>query len=275
MGPTCGPNAEEEQVKRSHGRGSKSPKHSLVRWRSVDSRKGGSEMRIGDLMTTDVVTIGSEASLKEAARRMLKAGVSGLPVTEDGNLVGIITEADFVSEEAERRPRRRAGLLRFFAHEEPDVPSRERNVGDVMTRDVYTVTPDDDHVEAARLMESTGVKRLPVVEDGKLVGIVSRSDLLKAFVRPDTEIIEELKERVMRKVLWIDPDLVDVQCVDGNLVLSGHLETRSDATLLVELAGRLDGVVSVEDHLTWEIDNTKLEMVSPPPDPRRNWISDN
>ncbi|HIE21662.1 MAG TPA: BON domain-containing protein, partial [Acidimicrobiia bacterium] len=104
---------------------------------------------------------------------------------------------------------------------------------------------------------------------------VSRSDLLKAFVRSDQEIIDELKDRVMRKVLWIDPDLVEIQCAEGNLVLSGHLETRSDAILLVELAGRLDGVVSVEDHLTWEIDNTKLEMVSPPPDPRRNWVSDN
>ncbi len=232
-------------------------------------------MRIGDLMTTEVVTIGPEASLKEAARLMLEAGVSGLPVTEDGRLVGIITEADFVAEEAERRPRRRAGLLRFFAHEEPELPSKERHVGDVMTRDVYTVGAEDDHVEAARLMEKTGVKRLPVVEGGKLVGIVSRSDLLKAFVRPDDEIVQELKERVIRKVLWIDPDLVDVECVEGNLVLSGHLETRSDATLLVELAGRLDGVVSVEDRLTWEIDNTKLEMVSPPPDPRRNWVSDN
>jgi len=232
-------------------------------------------MRIADLMTPDVVTIGPQASLKEAARRMLEANVSGLPVTENGVLVGIITEADFMAEEAERRPRRRAGLLRFFAHDEPEIPSRERNVGDVMTREVHTVSPDDDHVEAARVMEKAGVKRLPVVEDSVVVGIVSRSDLLKAFVRPDAEIIDELKQRVMRKVLWIDPDLVDVQCTDGNLVLSGHLETRSDATLLVELAARLDGVVSVEDRLTWEIDNTKLEMVSPPPDPRRNWVSDN
>lgn len=221
-------------------------------------------MKISELMTGDVLTIGPGASLKEAARRMLEAGISGLPVTDDdGNLVGMITEADFVTGEAERRPERRAGLLRFFVGEH-EVATRERSVGDVMTRTVVVVDPTADHAEAARLMQRERVKRLPVVDHGRLVGLVSRSDMLRAFVRPDAEIIDEIRQHVMRQVLWIDPDKVTVDCVDGNVVLRGKLETRSDAGLVVELTKRLDGVASVADHLDWDIDNTKVEMVNPP-----------
>lgn len=221
-------------------------------------------MRLKDLMTTDVITIGPDASLKEAARRMIEARVSGLPVTDNsGALIGVITEADFVKEEAGRRAGQRARLLRWL-HPEPKSDS-ERLVGDVMTGTVLTLTGDSDHADAARLMDREGIKRVPVVDEhGALIGVVSRTDILKAFTRPDAEIIEELKTGLMRKILWIDPKLVAITCEDGNLVLSGQLETRSDAQLLVELARRLDGVVSVRDRLSWEVDNTKLEMVSPP-----------
>lgn len=229
-------------------------------------------MRIRDLMTTDVLTIAPEAPLKEAARRMLEAGVSGLPVTDgDGNLVGIITEADFVATEADRRVKKRAGLLRLI-HRDEEIPSQERLVADAMTKDVVVIDPEADHSDAARLMEREGVKRLPVVEEARLVGLVSRTDMLRAYARPDKEIIDEIREHVMREVLWIDPKRVTIESVDGNVALSGRLETKSDANLLVELTKRLDGVTSVEEHLTWEVDNTKLEMVSPPSGyPRGNW----
>lgn len=221
-------------------------------------------MKISELMTRDVLTIRPEASLKEAARTMLEAGISGLPVTgEDGALLGIITEADFTSGEADRRTAKRAGLLRLLVADS-EIPTRERSVGDVMTRAVVAIDPDADHAEAARLMQAERVKRLPVIEDGRLVGVVSRSDMVRAFVRPDTEIVDEILEHVMRKVLWIEPARVTVHCTDGNVVLRGRLETRSDAGLLVELTKRLDGVASVADHLDWDIDDTRVEMVSPP-----------
>jgi len=230
-------------------------------------------MRIRDLMTKDVITIGPEAPLKEAARRMLEARVSGLPVTDaEGNLVGIVTEADFVAGEADRRARMRAGLLRFLDRHQ-DIPSQERLVGDVMTSPVVVIGPETDHAEAARIMQKENVKRLPVVESGKLVGLVSRSDTLRAFVRPDQEIIEEINSYVMEKVLWVDPSKVEVICVDGNLTLRGRMETRSDANLLVELTKRLDGVASVTDELSWEYDNTKLDLAGTPYEvnPRSNW----
>lgn len=231
-------------------------------------------MRIRELMTTDVLTVGPDTSLKEAARRMLEAGISGLPVTEaDGKLVGIITEADFVASEADRRVEHRAGLLRFFTGQH-DLPDHELKVGDVMTTELIVIDPDEDHADAARLMEKEHVKRLPVVEGDKLVGLISRTDMLRAFTRPDQEIIAEVNDHVMRKVLWIDPRRVNVESVDGNVVLRGTLETRTDANLLVELTKRLDGVASVSDHLDWDVDNTKTEMTSPPPNfPRGNWVS--
>lgn len=230
-------------------------------------------MKVRDLMTTDLITVGRTASLKEAARRMIESGVSGLLVTNtDGYLQGVITEADYVKNESGRRAAKRAGLLRWFSHDE-GMPATERLVEDVMTEDVLTVDPDTDHAEAARTMEQANVKRLPVVDDtGQLVGIVSRADILRAFARSDAEIIHEINEDVIRKVLWIDPRRVRLTSQDGNVALSGQLETRSDVTLLEDLSRRVDGVVSVSSNLTWEVDNTKLEMVSPPQGiPPKNW----
>ena len=220
-------------------------------------------MDVRNLMTTDVLTIGPDAPLKEAARRMIEAGISGLPVTDDGNLVGIITEADFVKTEADRRKKQRAGLLRFFT-DSGGPADTERTVGDVMTPDVLTLSPDTDHAEAARMMQSEGVKRLPVVDNGKLVGLVSRTDMLKAFARPDADIINEIVDHVLGDVLWIPATRVDVACENGNVVLTGHLDTRSDADLLEALTRRLDGVVSVSVHLTYDVDNTKTPMTGPP-----------
>ena len=221
-------------------------------------------MQLRDLMTTTVLCVGPDASLKEAARRMLEAGVSGMPVTDGrGALVGMITEADFVMAEAGRRRNERRSPLRWLTHEH-EIPVDEIRVGDVMTEGVITMSPESDHSDAARLMAKARIKRVPIVEDDVLVGIVSRTDIMRAFARSDGEIVHELQQHVMRKVLWIDPNSVRITCEDGNLTLSGQVETRSDAELLAELARRLDGVVSVKSTMTWSVDNTKLEMAFPP-----------
>lgn len=222
-------------------------------------------MRIRDLMTTDVVTIGAEASLKEAARRMLEAGVSGLPVTDgEESLVGIITEADFLATESERGSKgRTARLLRLFTGEAEPF-ARARSVGDVMTTDLVTIGPDADHSEAARIMEKTGVKRLPVVDGSKLRGLISRADIVRAFARADHEIIEEITVKLIPETLWIEPDRVQVRSEDGNVKLSGRLHTRTEAQLLVELSKRVDGVASVTDDLSWDKDDTRQSRLAPP-----------
>lgn len=223
-------------------------------------------------MTSGLITVGPDSALKEAARRMIEAGVSGLPVTDaDGTLLGIITEADFVHSEAHRKDERRGRLLRYLFGDE-GVPDEEKVVGDVMTSSVAIISPDADHVEAARVMEAEGVKRLPVVEQGKLVGLVSRTDILRTFVRPDQDIIDEIQDHIMREILWIDTQGVEVGSVDGNVTLKGRLEARSDAQLLVALTRRVDGVASVTDRLTWSFDNLGQDPVSPPVGyPPRNW----
>lgn len=231
-------------------------------------------MKVRQLMTQELITIGPEASLKEAARRMIESGVSGLPVTDDEQrLLGIITEADFVKTESGRRANKRARLLRWLGRDEDVVASAERLVEDVMTPEVVTLDPEADHPEAARLMRKAGVKRIPITEDNRLVGIVSRSDILRAFARPDAEIIDEIVEHVIGDVLWIDARRVDVRCVEGNVRLRGRLETKSDATLLEEMTRRIDGVASVDAKLTWEIDNTKVDMAPVPSSPyaRSGW----
>jgi CBS domain-containing protein len=228
-------------------------------------------MKLHEIMTRDVITIGSDAPLKEAARRMVEAGISGLPVTDDsGNLVGIITEADFVKKEANRRAKKRARLLQWLDRD--GVPDRHQTVGDVMTEEVISLDVDADTTAAARLMQRANIKRVPVLSgDGRLAGLVSRRDLLRVFARSDADIRDEIADHVMLGVLWIDPKLVEVVCDDGNVALTGKVETRSDANLLAELAGRVDGVVSVIDHLTWEVDNTRVEMVPGPPPIGRGW----
>lgn len=222
-------------------------------------------MRIRDLMTTDIITIGPQASLKEAARRMLEAAVSGLPVTDgEGNLVGIVTEADFLAAESERGNKGRASrLLRLFTGDAEPL-ARERRVGDVMTTELVTIGPDAHHPEAARIMEKTGVKRLPVVDGSKLRGLVSRADILRAFARTDEEILDEIMGKIITETLWIDPERVQVSSEDGDVKLSGRLGVRSDAQLLVELTKRVDGVASVSDDLSWDVDNTRQNRLTPP-----------
>jgi CBS domain-containing protein len=227
-------------------------------------------MKVQELMTPDVITISNDASLKEAARRMIEAGVSGLVVTDEaGTVEGVITEGDFVKSEAGRRAEKRAHLLRWFTRQD-EAPSGEQQVGDVMTSDVISLSPEADHVEAARLMQESAIKRVPIISEGRLVGIVSRSDILRAFIRSDEAILQEINH-VMRKVLWIDPGRVKVTSIEGAVSLRGQLETKSDATLLSDMTRRLDGVVAVDDDLTWEVDNTKLRMTPPPPSRQTNW----
>jgi CBS domain-containing protein len=229
-------------------------------------------MKVRELMSTDVVSVGPGESIKEAARIMVEAGVSGIPVIDGDRLVGIITEADFVAGEAGRRTDQRASLLRFLFGR-PVVGEEELTVADVMTRDVVTIGPDADHTEAARKMEKEGIKRLVVTDPmNRVLGVVSRADIMRAFIRSDEEIVAEIKDYVMKDVLWVDPDRVEVTSDDGNVVLSGKLDNRSDATLLAELTRRVDGVVSVTNHLQWDFDDTKADFSSPPPEvPRPNW----
>jgi len=208
-------------------------------------------MRVLDIMTMDVLTTTPSASLKDAARTMVKAGVSGLPVMgEAGNLVGIITEADFLEREADRSQRR---LLNAMLKEGDTVVDAE-TVGEVMTRNPVVIFPEASVTEAARVMAHNHVKRLPVVgADGTLVGIISRADVVAVFTRPDDVIEDEIREDIVRRVLLLEADSVEVTVKDGIVFVSGTVPTATDSRLLEELIRRIDGVVKLESNITFEV----------------------
>ena len=211
-------------------------------------------MRVLDIMSIDVLTVSPADSLKAAARRMVEAGVSGLPVIDsDAKLVGIITEADFLEREADRSHRR---LLDALMHKQDKIVEAE-TVGEVMSTHPVVIYPEASVTEAARVMSHHHVKRLPVVNDeGLLQGIVSRGDVVTVFTRPDDVIEDEIREDLINRVLLLDADALEVDVTDGIVLLSGCLPTRTDKRLLEEMVRRIDGVVRMESDVTFEVDDT-------------------
>jgi len=202
-------------------------------------------MRVVDLMTADVITASPETPINAAARLMVRNKVSGLPVCdEDSCVVGIITEADFLRLEV--------------AREEADNPQPVERVEQVMHRAVMTIAPDATVAEAARVMVIHDINRLPVTDvNGKSLGIISRLDVVAAFTRPDEVIEDEIREDLLRRVLFVDPDDISVEVSNGVVTFNGEIGTRNEARLLAELARRLDGVVKVESNLTWRLDDAE------------------
>jgi CBS domain-containing protein len=213
-------------------------------------------MKIEEIMTSEVATVRSETSLKEAAEILARRGISGLPVVDaDRRVVGVLSEGDILFKETGGHDR--SLLERWLAPPTSwDEKLEARSVGEAMSAPAVTIGPKRRVNEAANLMIDEGVNRLPVVDDeGKLVGIVSRADLVRAFVRSDEEILREIREDVLRRILWIEPDLLEVVVEKGEVRLGGHVETKGDAELIPEFAQRVPGVVSVESKIRWREEN--------------------
>lgn len=212
-------------------------------------------MKVQEVMTTDVLTVGPEAPLKDVAKLLVERSISGVPVCGiEGRVLGVISEADIlVKAQGAAEPRTR--LARLL--EAPDDPKASALVAaDAMTAPPITIAPFRRVDEAARLMTEHGVNRLPVVARGELVGIVTRADLVRAFTRGDREIEHEIESELLGRTLWLEPGAVRATAVAGRVLLRGRVQTRSDAGLLERLAGRVAGVVSVESELEWAIDDT-------------------
>lgn len=215
-------------------------------------------MKVRDLMTTDPITTTADAPLKEAARTMVREKISGLPVMDGTKLVGMVTEGDFLRQEANRDQPYRLSLLEALFGDGTAEPEAE-TVGEVMTSPVITITPDATISEAARVMSHRKVKRLPVVDDdGVLIGVISRADVVNAFTKPDEVIEDEVREDIVRRLLFLEPDAIDVKVKGGVVTLSGELENRTEAHLLEELTRRIAGVIRVVSHLTYEVDDGRL-----------------
>jgi CBS-domain-containing membrane protein len=130
----------------------------------------------------------------------------------------------------------------------------------VMTAPVITIGPEASVPVAARLLARHGIKRLPVVEENRLVGIVSRADLLRLFLRDDETIHREIVDEVLLRALWIDPGTVLVTVRDGVVTLVGHLERKSLVQMAVHLTRTVPGVVDVVGRLSFELDDDRLPL---------------
>lgn len=215
-------------------------------------------MRVKDLMTTDVLTVRVTTQLKDAARLLAEHRISGLPVVDDdGRVLGVLSEGDILYKETGMKDR--PGFFERLL----SVPATgfelklaARTVGEAMSAPAVTIGPTRPVTVAATTMIDEGVNRLPVVDhEGRLVGIVTRADLVRAFVRSDAEIEHEIREDVIRQKLWLEPDAFQVEVVGGEVRLSGEVETRTDAEMIPTLVQRVPGVVAVLSKLRWREEN--------------------
>ncbi|MFT9789594.1 CBS domain-containing protein [Streptomyces rhizosphaericola] len=204
---------------------------------------------VADVMTRKVIAVAPTASFKDIVTAMSRWSVSALPVVKGGgHVVGVVSEADLLPKEEfhERSP----GLLEQMHRLDATAKAGSSTAEDLMTRPALTIGPDAALPQAARLMATRGVKRLPVVEGDVLRGIVSTSDLLKVFLRPDDEIAEDVREQVVARLFPLSRQKVGVQADAGVVTMSGGVREARLIPVAARLARACEGVVDVRCELT-------------------------
>jgi CBS-domain-containing membrane protein len=236
-------------------------------------------MNAADVMTPKVLSIGPGTSVSEAVRLMLNNNISGLPVIDGADrLVGIVTEGDFLRRAETGTERHRTRWLEFLLGPgrlaDEYIRTHAQKVEEVMTRDVATVTDDASLDEIVRLMERRRVKRVPVVRDGKLVGIVSRANLLRALasvaheLRPPEASDSELRRLVLAeldKQPWSNQNAMNVVVRNGIVQFWGVISDERQRGALRVLAENIGGVRGIKDNLIWVEPMSGL-VIEPPED---------
>jgi CBS domain-containing protein len=221
-------------------------------------------MHVHHIMTRKVISVAPETTIVEAANLMLREHISGLPVVDkEGAIVGIVSEGDFLRRSEIATPRKRGRLLTFFlgyaGSAEDYVREHGRKVSEVMTASPITVSEDTPLPELVSLMESNNIKRVPVVRDGKLVGIVSRSNLLQAVASLAREVPDptaddnHIRRRIIDEIEKHDwcPIALTVMVRNGIAHLSGAITDERSRQAAIVAAENVQGVVKVHDHLCW------------------------
>jgi CBS domain-containing protein len=222
-------------------------------------------MKAKDVMTRDLVSVTPDATVLQAARLMLQHHISGLPVVDaSGKLVGILSEGDFLRRRETATARRRSRWLEFlmgpgkiaseYTH------SHGSKVGEVMTSEVRSVGEDTDLEQIVELMEKHRIKRVPVLRDGKLAGIVTRSNLLHAMVSmartapPAAQTDDAIREQLLaelKKQEWAPIAMTNVVVRNGIVELWGAIVDERQRAALKVAAENIAGVKAVKDHLVW------------------------
>jgi CBS domain-containing protein len=221
-------------------------------------------LTVADVMTRPVLTVRRDTPLKEVARLLIDNGVSGAPVVDDdGRVLGVVSEADFLVKEQgadEIHHRRLARVMGESEETRRQLDKVEaRTAGGAMTAPAVTIASTRPIREAAALMTSGRVNRLPVLDGGRLVGIVTRADLVRAYLRTDEELVRAIRQDVLLRILWLDPDGFDVSVVNGEASISGRVERRSTAEIIEETIRMVPGIVAVRAELPWSLDDRDLK----------------
>ncbi|MFJ8632378.1 CBS domain-containing protein [Streptomyces sp. NPDC093568] len=213
---------------------------------------------VAELMTRDVVRARRDMPFKELVRLLAENDVTAVPVVDDrDHPVGVVSEADLLRKSAgQADPSGRAPVPHLEAWERAKAEGARAE--ELMSTPVLCARPDWNVVEAARLMDTRHVKRLPVVDEAdRLLGIVSRGDLLRIFLRRDDAIRDEIAEDVLRRTVGLDPLEVTVDVYEGQVGLRGSVEFRSLIPVIERLCRSVDGVVSVAEHITYRTDDSR------------------
>lgn len=221
-------------------------------------------MKARDVMVSDVITVGPELDLKAVANTLVANGISAVPVVAiDGSIVGIISEGDLMHRAVSGAGRKRSWWLENFSSAEQlmaeFVKAHGRKAKDVMTRQVISVHPDTSVQEIANLLEKHGIKRVPVLEGGRLAGIVSRANLVQALashglayvnITEADDVLRKIIVSNLRKLPWTAAlQMVDVLVDRGVVNLWGVVRNEEEKNAIRVIAEETPGVQAVNDHL--------------------------
>jgi CBS domain-containing protein len=218
--------------------------------------------RVSDVMTSQVVTVSPSTPFKEVVEVLRTHRVTAAPVVDELGLVqGVVSEADLLLKQEYPRDHE-PPLGERLRHRADQARSRGTIARDFMSSPAVTIGEDATVQEAERLLHARHLKRLPVVDDdGRLVGIVSRADLLGVFLRPDEDIRTEIVEDLIGRRMLMAPGRLTVAVDRGVVTLEGRCELRSLVSRLIRLVYAVDGVVHVDARLDWEVDDTRPRAV--------------
>ncbi|MFD4319069.1 CBS domain-containing protein [Streptomyces sp. NPDC058548] len=205
---------------------------------------------VADVMTKKVVAVLPGAEFKEIVTTMERCQVTAVPVVEgEGRVVGVVSEADLLLKEEFHD--HRLGLVEQMRHLDATAKAGSRRAEDLMTSPAVTIAPEASLPQAARLMAAHRIKRLPVVDaSGAIQGIVSRSDLLKVFLRPDDDLAAEVRHSVIEHLFPLSHREVEVRVDAGVVTLFGEVRDSALIPLAARLARTVEGVVDVRCDLT-------------------------
>lgn len=222
-------------------------------------------MKVRDVMTHSVLSVRREAPLKEVALVLVDHRISGVPVVDvDGAVLGVVSEADLLMKERGADAVRHRPLARFLGESRESRSQLAKlaavTAGEAMTAPAVTIESGRRISEAAALMIARRVNRLPVVDDGRLVGIVTRADLVRAYVRSDDELARTIRDDVLLRILWLDPSMFTVVVTDGVASISGRVERRSTAEMVEQAVSMVPGIMDVHADVTWGLDDSRGEL---------------